>query len=85
MKEKGNGQKNDKENIATIIDSDLGIVYDESLVNLTCHINNWVIDSGILSHVTAHRDYFTMIMVMFGWEMKEHLRLSDIYQIFALI
>ena len=59
MKEKGDGKKNDQKNTAAIIDSDLGIVYNESLVNLTCHINDWVIDLGASSHVTAHRDYFT--------------------------
>ena len=58
-KENDDAQKNDKENTASIIDDDLGIVYDESSINLTCHTSDWVIDSGASFHVTAHRDYFT--------------------------
>ena len=58
-KKKSDGQKNDEQNTAAIIDGDLGIVYDESLVNLTCHTSDWVIDLGASFHVTAHRDYFT--------------------------
>ena len=56
-REKYDAKKND--NTTTIIDGDLGIVYDESLVNLTCHTSNWVIDSGDSFHVTPHCDYFT--------------------------
>ena len=37
----------------------MGIVYDESLVNLFCHISDWVIDSGASFFITAHHDYFT--------------------------
>ena len=58
-KENGDDQKNDKENIAAIVDGDLGIVYDESSINLTRHTNDWVIDSGASFYVTAHLDYFT--------------------------
>ena len=59
VKEKAYGQKNDKENIATIVDSDLGIVYNESSVNLTFYSSDWVIDSDASFHVTKYRDYFT--------------------------
>ena len=40
VKEKSDAQKNDKENTTTIVDDNLGIVYDESSVNLTCYTNN---------------------------------------------
>ena len=59
VKENGDDQKNDKENTTTIVDGDLGIVYDESSVNLTCHTNDCVIDSGASFYVTSHLDYFT--------------------------
>ena len=39
-KEKGDSYKNDKENIAATVDVDLGIIYDESSKNLTCHTND---------------------------------------------
>ena len=39
-KKKDDSQKNDKENIAATIDVDLGIIYDESSKNLTCHTND---------------------------------------------
>ena len=58
-KEKDDAQKHDKENIAIIVDGDLGIVYDECLVNLNCHTSDWVINLGASFHVIAHRDYFT--------------------------
>ena len=58
-KKNGDAQKNDKENTAAIVDGDMGIVYNESFVNLTCHTSDWVIDSSALFHITAHRDYFT--------------------------
>ena len=59
MQEKGDAQKNDRENTATIVDGDMGIVYNESFVNLTCHTSDWLINSSALFHITAHRDYFT--------------------------
>ena len=46
-------------NTKAIVDGDLGSVYDESSVNLTCHTNDWVIDSGSFVYVTVHRNYFT--------------------------
>ena len=58
-KEKGDGQKTDKENTAIVVDGDMGIVYDDSSINLTCHTSDWVIVSGASFHVTAYRDYFT--------------------------
>ena len=58
-KKKGDTQKNDKQNIVVIVDSDLSIVYDESLVNFTCHTSDWVINLDASFHVTAYRDYFT--------------------------
>ena len=58
-KEKGDGQKNDKDNTAVVVDGDMGIVYDDNSINLTCHTSDWVIDSGASFHITAHRDYFT--------------------------
>ena len=58
-KKNGDAKKNDKENTAAIIDGDLGNVYDESSVNLTCHTTDWVTDSGASFYVTAHCDYFT--------------------------
>ncbi|KAH9782592.1 Pectin lyase-like superfamily protein [Citrus sinensis] len=58
-KEKGDAQKNDKDNIAAIVDGHMCIVYDECSVNLTCHTSDWVIDLGASLHVTARRDYFT--------------------------
>ena len=57
-KKKGNAHKNYKGNTAAIVDDDLGIFYDESLVNLTCHTSDWVIDLGASFHINAHRDYF---------------------------
>ena len=39
-KEKGVGQKNDKENTAIVVDGDMGIVYDDSSINLTCHTSD---------------------------------------------
>ena len=58
-RKKSDVQKNDKENAATIVDGDFSIVYAISLVNLSCHTSDWVIDSGASFYVTAHRDYFT--------------------------
>ena len=40
-RKKGDAQKNDKENTATIVDGNLCIVYDESSVNLTFHTSDW--------------------------------------------
>ena len=37
----------------------MGIVYDESSVNLICHTSDWVIDSSASFHIIVHRDYFT--------------------------
>lgn len=59
MKEKGDAYKNDKQNIVTLIDSDMGIAYDESFVNLNCHTNDCMIDSEAPFHVTAHHGLFT--------------------------
>ena len=58
-KEKGDAQENNKENTTAIIDGNLDIIYDKSLVNLTCQTSDWVINSSDLFHVTAYRDYFT--------------------------
>ena len=58
-KKKGDAQKNDKVNTAAIVNSDMGIVYNESYVNITCYTSDWVIDSGASFHVTAYLDYFT--------------------------
>ena len=38
----------------------MGIIYNESSVNLSCHTSDWMIDSGVSFRVTAHRDYFTL-------------------------
>ena len=57
--EKDDGQKNDKENTIAVVDGDIGIIYDYSSINLTCHTCDWVIDSGASLYITAHRDYFT--------------------------
>ena len=59
MKENGDAKKNDKENTTTIVDGNLSIVYDESSVNLTRHMSDWVIDLSASFHITAHHDYFT--------------------------
>ena len=36
-KEKNDGKKNDKENIAAVVDGDMSIVYDDSSTNVTAH------------------------------------------------
>ena len=54
------GKENERKK-RVIVDGDLGIVYDESSVNLTCHTSDWVIDLGASFHVTAHCDYFMMV------------------------
>lgn len=58
QEKKSDGQNNDKENIATIVDGDMDIVYDESSANLTCYTRDLVIGSGASFYVTAHCDYF---------------------------
>ena len=70
-KKNGDAQKNDKENIVAIFDSDMNVVYDERFVNLTCHTSDWMIDSGSWFHVTTHRELL--------------LKMSDMCQIFTLI
>lgn len=57
-KKKGDAQKNDKKNTTALVDSDICFIYYESFVNLTCHTNDWVINSGALFHVTTHHNYF---------------------------
>ena len=37
----------------------MNFVCDESFINLTCHTNDWVINSNASFYVTAHHDYFT--------------------------
>ena len=56
VKENGDAKKNDKKNIAAIVNDDIGIVYNKSSVNLTCHTSDWVIDSNTSFYVTSHRN-----------------------------
>ena len=58
-KENAEAQKNDNQNTTSIVNGDIGIVYDESSVNLTFHTSDQVIDLGASFHITAHCDYFT--------------------------
>ena len=44
VKEKGDGQKNDKENIVDVVDGDMGIVYNDSSINTTRKL---AVDVGI--------------------------------------
>ena len=44
------------ESIATIIDGDMSIVYNESSVNLICRTSDRVIDSGTSFHDTTYHD-----------------------------
>ena len=39
-KKKGDASKNDKVNIAAIVDGDISIVYNESFVNISCYTSD---------------------------------------------
>ena len=69
MKEKVDGQKNDKET-TVIVNGDMGIVYDEGSINLTCHTSDWVIDLGssfnVYALMTISHHILMLIMAMFG-------------------
>jgi hypothetical protein len=48
--EKKNNDANDNGRVSTIDAKDFFIVYDNVVINITCHEISWVIDSGVSIH-----------------------------------
>ncbi|PHT99397.1 hypothetical protein BC332_31740 [Capsicum chinense] len=56
-------EKKDNENcIATITTEDLVTVLDANLINNVCHELNWIVDSGVVSHMTSRKDFYHLIL-----------------------
>lgn len=61
-RDKGKKNKNDDgddDDKAATVTGDFLVLYDDDVVNLTCHETSWVIDSGASIHATSRRDFFT--------------------------
>lgn len=55
--EKKDGVNNER--VAAAANNDIIIVYDDNMVNFSCHQTTWVINSGASLHVTSKKEFFT--------------------------
>ena len=59
-KNKEETKEDDNENsLATVTAKDLIVVLDADMINIACDESSWVVETGVASHVTSMKDFFS--------------------------
>ena len=55
----GKKEENNENNVLVVVQDDLLFACDKDVINLVSQDTSWVVDSGVTSHVTPRKDFFS--------------------------